>query len=310
MLYKIWNKSQYCTNFFVFYKKFNKKPSAYDASKMNRLFHENVVEKNKKLKTMKLATLTEAVSQNKSYICSTGENTRFVNIDIDANAFKLFRTMLRYYNQKFSKNELNDKSQPEMLFLRYFLPTFHYETNSSKGLHGTKVRLVYAFDRLISKNELTLIVEKLKGLIYGVFGAIVDNASKNIKQIFYGTIKRVFVNQNVRIYNAQKMIEVLNYVLNILAIEVKTSSILKSYESGISKVSNNLFETHDYDEALWMYVALYHLNLQHLIITKPKWIKKFEQTMKNRPYFRVKHNTKGYELLNKLLRKENVINGM
>ncbi|MGV2393881.1 UNVERIFIED_CONTAM: hypothetical protein O8I53_13575 [Campylobacter lari] len=42
------------------------------------------------------------------------------------------------------------------------------------------------------------------------------------------------------------------------------------------------------------------------MITKQKWLKKFEQTMKNRPYFKVKHNTKGYELLNKLIKKEHV----
>ncbi|MGV2393880.1 UNVERIFIED_CONTAM: hypothetical protein O8I53_13570 [Campylobacter lari] len=196
---------------------------------------------------MKLATLTEAISQNKSYVCSTGEKTRFVNIDIDFNANKLFLTLLKFYNQVFSKTELDDKSKPEMLFLKYFLPTFHYETNSSKAPYKVKMRLVYAFDKLISKDELTLITEKLKSLIHIVFGAVVDVASKNIKQIFYGTINRVFVNENVRIYNAKIMIEVLEYVLNILNIETETCSKIKTHRA-INH--HNLFETYDYDEAL------------------------------------------------------------
>ncbi|MGV2393506.1 UNVERIFIED_CONTAM: hypothetical protein O8I53_11455 [Campylobacter lari] len=214
---------------------------------MNNLFHKNVVEKNKKLQTMKLNTLVDAIKQNKSYICSTGEKTRFVNIDIDFNASKLFLTLLRYYNQVFSKSDLNDKSDDKMVFLKYFLPTFHYETNTSQMPYKAKMRLVYVFDKFISKDELVLITEKLKSLIYSIFGAKVDDASKNAKQIFYGTINRVFANQNVRIYNVSKMIEVLDYVLNMFDIKCET---IKQKNKFKTINTNNLFESYEYDEAL------------------------------------------------------------
>ncbi|QNM93318.1 hypothetical protein H9M94_03130 [Mycoplasma sp. Pen4] len=293
MLYRMWDQDKYCSNFFIFYKRHNSKPSAYHASKMNGLFHKTVIEQDKKLQTMKISSLIDAISQNKSYICSTGTTTRFINIDIDEKANRIFSTLLKYNNKFFTKSDLNNKNDKEMLFLRYFLPTFYYETNSSTDTKA-RIRLVYALDQNVSKELATKIVEKLIIVIESIFNSKIDTASKNIKQIFYGTLKNVFSNKNIRVYSAEKLLEILNYVFKLLNLSEKH----RNSSFGITYDFNNSFVSNNYDEALWIYVALSKHNKEHLLITKKKWIKKFEDTMNRRPYFKVKHNTKGYELLN------------
>ncbi|VEU75771.1 Uncharacterised protein [Mycoplasmopsis maculosa] len=298
MLYKIWNRDKYCSNFYIFYKKYEQKPTNLDAKKMNFLFHKNVVEKEKKLNTMKLSSLIDAISQNKSYICSTGEHTRFINIDIDFNGKEIFLTLLRYFNQVFSKDDLNNKNNKEMTFLRYFYPTFCYETNSSNLPYNAKMRLVYAFNSNVEKDLAVKITEKLILIIQNIFNSKVDSASKNIKQIFFGTCKRVFANKNVRVYDANKLLEILNYVIWLFDFkeELKNNNFTISYE-----FSNSIF-SNDYDEALWIYIALSKINMEFMLITKQKWIDKFKDTVNRRPYFKVKKNTKGYKLLNDIFK--------
>ncbi|VEU75292.1 Uncharacterised protein (plasmid) [Mycoplasmopsis maculosa] len=293
MLYKMWNKEKFCTNFFIFYKKYKHKPTHFDAQKLNSLFHKNIIEKNKKLQSMKLSSLIDAITNNKVYVSSTGTKTKFLNIDIDYNGNEIFKTLLKYYNFVFEKTDLNNKNNLEMSFLKYFTPTFFYETNSS-SFTLKKMRLVYALDESIEKELAVKIVEKMILIIKNIFNAEVDKASKNLKQLFYGTVNKVFSNKNVRIYNAKKLLEILDYFINLYELEEnkKTKSIF-SYKYNLT----DFIEVDNYEDALWIYIALFKINMGHLLIAKQKWLDKFKDTMTRRPYFKVKRNSKGYEIL-------------
>ncbi|MBU4693237.1 hypothetical protein KQ876_03415, partial [Mycoplasma sp. CSL7491-lung] len=231
---------------------------------------------------------------NKSYICSTGQKTRFINIDIDSKAEILYKTLTNFYKKVIKFEELNNKRRSDMLFLKYFLPSFWYETNSSNE-NNKKIRLVYAFDSNINVDVAKNIAQKLITILEYVFLTSVDKASKNIKQIFYGTKNNVFVNTNLRIYNSTKALEILQLLF-------KKFNLNEDYEE--SKKSKNIkydligvIKSDDYEEALWIFIALSKINLQYLLKTKPKWIKKFEDTIQRRPYFQPKNGSKGQKLL-------------
>ncbi|MBU4693259.1 hypothetical protein KQ876_03550, partial [Mycoplasma sp. CSL7491-lung] len=91
---------------------------------------------------------------------------------------------------------------------------------NSSNENNKKIRLVYAFDSNINVDVAKNIAQKLITILEYVFLTAVDKASKNIKQIFYGTKNNVFVNTNLRIYNSTKADSVvIRYVANTLKLE-------------------------------------------------------------------------------------------
>ncbi|QJR43772.1 hypothetical protein HLA87_03220 [Mycoplasma miroungigenitalium] len=295
MLYKIWNSNSFCTNFYIFNKSFKSKPTHDDAKLINYYFHKQLVFPNKKIQTTRFSRLVNAIKQNKTYICSTGKTSRFINIDIDDNTENIYKTLVDYYSKKIELKEMNDKTNKNSLFLKYLLPTLAYETNSS-SMSKPKLRLIYALASNCDKELLTKTTEKLIFLINYCFNSIVANASKNLKQLFYGTLNKVFDTKNIRVYNLEKLDEILDYIFWLLGIELPLTA---KKHSNISIKITDVIYSNNYDEALWIYIALSKLNLQYLLFTKQKWLDKFHKTIINRPYFKVKRNTKGYEILQK-----------
>lgn len=293
-IYNFWKRDNFYVNCYILPFATKKKPSSKTASVYNSYFTKNFVNTDKKFRSVQLLSLIDNISKNKGYIGSKKDKTFLISLDLDINTEYMFKNILKCF-ESYKNIENEDLENPVAKFFQLFYPTFWYETNSSKE-NNRKLRLVYVLDNKINKKQLYFIVDKFNYIVKSVFSTQIDCASKNIKQIFFGTRNTVYSNKIVRIFNFKGLVNAINWFCfkyGIRTSDIKNTVLLNN---DISISMNEMINSNDYGEALWLYVALYHFKWEKYLNCKQKWKDKFLATMLKQPYFKPKRNTKGYML--------------
>lgn len=308
-VYNFFNFENYYVNVFLSKHGYKNKPTGAQASVINYAFHKNFVSGKQKIQSTKLSTVVKNIKNNGIVISSTGKLTSTIFIDIDNCGNELYNYLLSAKNQIFSYKETkcNNKSAPKINtneFFNMFLPSFWYETNSSTP-ENRRLRLVYLFFQRFDSEKLKQFVEKLNTILSFLFvGISIDKCSFNIKQLWFGTKKDVFINNKTRIYHIEESLNTLNKFIHNFKLDfIFFNNFIDNQIFRSSKNSQNLLlngeifeEFNSYEDALWKYVALFHLKQHKFFKTKQKWLKKFETTMKKRPFFKPKKNSMVWEI--------------